>query len=246
MRQLDGRVDMQQADDTTTLLRAVAEELKSPLLYIARQSELGRQQESIALETLRDMQSNADAALRLVDSYLLGLDIAQTNLELELEPVSLSSLLFDVNHLVRPLFAQHGLDIELALAGRYGQVAAHREAFTAAFMCMSGAIAGAIDVSDDNDKAHRTVTIAVHRTPAGIVAGLYTPLLSRSLQLQPAHKPTTSRTSLPFGTSLSGGAGILVADQLFKAMNLRLRNSHFRGERGLAVTLQPSQQMRFV
>ncbi len=236
-----------QLDDREALLRAVAEELKRPLIYIARQAELGRHQEAISVETLVQVQANADAATRLVDSYMLGLDLAQQRLELELEPVSLSSVLYDVAHDITPLFKQHGGSVALKFGGRYGQVMAHRAGLSAALSCLGGVLSTLLDSGDTEGETTPQLVVAAHRSPqGGIITGLYVSGLHGSLGLMNGQRLLGSAAQ-PFTKTLySGGAGVFVAQQLFDSMGSRLRDGRFRGDYGLAATLQQSQQLRLV
>ena len=234
-----------QVTERETLLRSVAEALKTPLMYIARQAELSRTQEAVSLDSLRQMQTNADAALRLVDSYLLGLDLAQQNLPLELEPVSLSSVLYDVAHDIEPLVRARGAHVELTIAGKYGQVMAHRLALEAALACLSSEFAAMLDTIEQ-DKVLPRLTLAAHRSPKGIIAGLYAAGTSRPVALGAA-AALRGVAAQPFALSAhSTGAGIFVAGELFAAMGTTLRDGRFRGQHGLAVSLQQSTQMRLL
>jgi hypothetical protein len=54
------------------LLRALAEQLKLPLLHIARQAELATLNEQEAYSAI---MRTADMALQLIDGYLLSTDV---------------------------------------------------------------------------------------------------------------------------------------------------------------------------
>ncbi len=74
------------------LLLSIAEELKLPLLQIARQAEQGKLSNSVDLAL---MQNTADTALRLLDNYALGVRLALEPEQLALESISVSSVLYD-------------------------------------------------------------------------------------------------------------------------------------------------------
>ncbi len=74
------------------LLLSIAEQLKLPLLQIARQAE----QAGLSGETnLYTIQATADTALRLLDNYVLGVRLALEPERLDVEPVSISSVLYE-------------------------------------------------------------------------------------------------------------------------------------------------------
>ena len=87
---------------------------------------------------------------------------------------------------------------------------------------------------------------AAHHTPRGIIAGVYVdnqlvaPSIARSRGWQGAMRQ-------PFAdVAAHGGPGVFVADAIFSSMNTRLRYGRFRTFHGLAATLQPNKQLRFV
>lgn len=229
-------------DSHQALLRSIAEQLKLPLMYIARQAEFYRTEETLEPTVLRDMQVNADMALRLVDSYILGLDLATKQMNLQLEPVSVSSALYDVAHNLEPLVRQRNGELQLVLAGKYGQVMAHKQGLMAALYSV-GSVLAEIDGLDD---ATHSIKIAAHHSPRGIITGVYidnrlaTPSVARGRGWQGTMRQ-------PFAdVTASGGAGVFVADAIFASMNTRLRYGRFRSFHGLAATLQPNKQLRLV
>ena len=211
-------------------------------MYIARQAEFYRTEETLEPTVLRDMQLNADMALRLVDSYILGLDLSTKQMNLQLEPVSISSALYDVAHDLEPLVKQRNCELSLVLAGKYGQVMAHKQGLMAA-MYSIGSVLAEIDTPDD---ARHNIQIAAHHSPRGIIAGVYvdntltTPSVARSRGWQGTMRQ-------PFAdAAATGGAGVFVADAIFASMNTRLRYGRFRTFHGLAATLQHNKQLQFV
>ena len=82
------------------LLRALAEQLKMPLLQIARTAEFAA--ETGDTKSLTNISYIAETALRLVDGFLLSAD-RQAQEVFHLEPVSVSSILQDTAHKLAPL-----------------------------------------------------------------------------------------------------------------------------------------------
>lgn len=225
------------------LLLSVAEQLKVPLTIISRQAELALLTKG--REPLRPLalRAQAQAALALVDNYLLGLQLLASQSELNLEPVSVSSTLLDTSHALDGFAKQYGIDIELRVAGRYEPVMAHRVALRAALLSLGFSL---IEAAGARQDTIRRLTLAVHRTAHGIVAGLYgfNDLAAadwrRALQLQ-------GTAPQPFAAlSSSSAAGVFVADALGRAMATHLRVGRYAHTGGLAMTFQPSQQLRLV
>lgn len=224
------------------LLRAVAEQLRLPLVTIARQSELvrmGTPDVSESILAAENMQIQAEAALKLVDSYLLGLELIEQT-QLELEPVSVSSTLTDVAHALSGYAKQYGIGIELQIAGRYGPVMAHKRALQAALLNVGYGLAGQPAVL-----RRKRLILAAHRTPGGIVAGTYADAnisiesWRKALELQ-------GRAVQPFTALTGAAAGMFVADALGQVMATRLRVGRYAHQVGLALTLQPSKQLQLI
>jgi len=226
------------------LLRSIAEQLKLPMMYIARQAELNHREETVSSHTFLDMQSNADMALRLLDSYILGLELSEQQMRLDLEPVSLSAVLYDVAHDLTPIANQRNTDVELILAGKYGQVMAHSQGLIAAFYSLGSVLS---EVCSEGNSRGR-LRIAAHRSTRGIVAGMYVDgLPSMQATIYGARKLRKNFTRQPFAKlTASTGAGVFIADTILSCMDVRLRAGKFHGKHGMAATLQPSRQLQLV
>jgi signal transduction histidine kinase len=122
--------------ESQLLLRAVAEELKIPLLHIVRSSELSllsNDSPDIALNTIRQ---SAGTALTLLDSYLLGLELADTQDQLELEPISVNSALYDVMNELDQVATQHQTKLQLNISNNVGLVMANALGLRAALLSL--------------------------------------------------------------------------------------------------------------
>lgn len=218
------------------LLLSVVEALKLPLLQIGRLSEAGNSAQKI--------QTTADNALRLLDNYLLGMTLSAQPHHLELETVSISSVLYDTGQQLDALAKNYGVELELNIAGRYGPVRAHRAGLQAALVSLGAAL---IEALPAQESSQLKLQLATHRCRYGIVAGLYAEaprLTSEALRRGRALRGH-SRQALP-NLSHSNGAGIFVADTILSAMDLRLQASRHRHLHGLGAVLQPNHQMQLV
>ncbi len=226
------------------LLRSVAEQLKTPLMYLARQAELGTGAANTPEEIFKCMQVHADMSLRLVDSYLLGLDIADSQTALELEPVSLSAVLYDVAHDLTPLARQANTDVELILGGKYGQVMAHSAGLRAALYGLGLVLSEAAT----SGVVRKKLRIAAHRSRNGLVTGVYIDGIEKTQASLVDIQSSRSNFKRQAFSQLTAntGAGILVADTIFAAMQVKLRQGKYKGQQGLAATLLPSHQLQLV
>ncbi len=229
------------------LLNSVAEQLKMPLTTIARHAELGQFASSGSISDLTTIRTHAVAALTLVDSYLLGLQLLRDQTGLVLEPVSVSSTLVETAHELDGLAKQYDTKLELRIAGKYAPVMAHRFGLKAALLALGYALLEG--GSPAREQAHRSASklvLAAYRTPHGIVAGLYGDYEQLNTETWRKALALKARASQPLNGLGGNGAGLFVAEAILQAMSARLRTSKYLKQQGLATTLQPSQQLHFV
>lgn len=222
------------------LLKALAEQLKLPLLQIARQAELARgEADTVSLEQIGYI---ADTALRLVDGFLLSTDL-QGDKQLRLEPVSLSSALTDVAHRLEPLAKQNDCDISVSLSGKYAPAMAHRESLDSALMLLGYSL---IEGRSGSGKRHEVV-LGAHRSSNGLVAGIFDnqPGLSTDILRRGRALHGTARQSMPPAIA-TNGAGVFVADSLLRAMAAPLHVARHHKLTGLAATFHQSGQLQLV
>lgn len=224
------------------LLLALAEQLKLPLLQIARQAELA------GLSGQPDvpaMQATAESALKLIDSYVLGARLAQEGqTALALEPVSVSSVLYDVAADLSSAAQFYGVQLDLRVAGRYGPVLTNRQALQSALTSLGMALIEALPALDAKQL---TLDLAAHKCRYGIVAGIYCDSVKmRNVPLQQGRSLLGATRQPLHDISGQSAAGIFVADQLLSAMQLRLQASKFQNLHGLGAILPLSPQLSLV
>lgn len=223
------------------LLLSVAEELKLPLLQIARQAERARL-DGRANST--QIQTTAEAALRLLDNYALAVRLRLEAAELRTEPVSVSSVLYDAGQQLDSYAKNYGVELELHIAGRYGTVMAHRHGLEAALVSLGSAL---IEALPAQESPQLKLQLATHRSRYGIVAGLYspTPALTAAALRRGRRLQRHSRQPL-LTLSHTSGAGVFVADAILQAMHLRLGVSRHHRLHGLGTVLPPNNQLQLV
>jgi len=223
------------------LLLGVAEELKLPLLQVARLAEQGRLS---GRPDLARIQASADSALRLIDNYALGVRLSLEKAHLDIEPVSVSSVMYDAGQQLDALAKSYGVELELNLTGRFGPVLAHRDGLQAALTSLGAAL---IEALPAQDSPQLKLQLATHRSRYGITAGLYvdTKQLSNQALRRGRRLLRTSRQPLTDLTHTSG-AGVFVADAILQAMDLRLIHSRHHRLYGIGTVLQPNNQLHLV
>ena len=232
--------------EATDLLLSVAEQLKIPLSTIARQAELGRMTGTVCLDDVAAIRVQADAALTLVESYLLGLELLREQTSLLLEPVSVSSMLADIAHDLYRYARQYGVELELHIAGKYEPVMAHPRGLRAVLLSLGYTLIEA-RAAQEGDKRRPVLTLASHRSAHGIIAGLYGEYSDLHAAQWHRALELCGRARQPFAALSAGSAaGLFVADTILQAMDTRLRVGRYLKQSGLGMTLSPSQQLSFV
>jgi hypothetical protein len=223
------------------LLLSVAEELKLPLLQIARQAEYCEGQSQADLQSIR---TTADAALRLLDNYALGVRLSLEPQLLEREAISVSSVLYDSGQQLDALAKNYGVELELHIAGKFGTVMAHRQGLQAALVSLGGALIEALPALEGTQLK---LQLATHRSRYGIVAGVYADTKQLSNQaLQKGRRLQTHSRQPLLNLTHTSGAGIFVAESILQAMELKLTASRHHRLYGLGTVLQSNNQLQLV
>jgi hypothetical protein len=223
------------------LLLGVAEELKLPLMQIARQVELA----GLNTDARRQLQTIAQTALTLVDNYILGVRLTLDPQQFPLETVSISSVLYDAEQRLDSFAQNYGVDLELSLSGRYGPVISNRFGLQTALVSLGAALIEAMPAVQGTKQLK--LQLAMHRSRYGLVAGIYTDTkqLSEAALRHGRRLQGHSRQPLNELNHLHG-AGIFVADTILKAMNLHLFVSRHHRLYGLGTVLEPSSQLTLI
>lgn len=228
------------------LFMNLAEQVKLPFVQIAHAAELlQRAQLQHGDEKWRQtIGVSAAAALRLIDSYLLHIDLQRVG-QLELEPVSMSSVLYDAAAELQPFAAEHNCELELVIAGKYAPVMAHRRAVSAALMSMGQSF---IEATSDQEHTNRPrVVLAVRRTAAGVSTGVFAPNQSLSAQMLRTARRFGGGMRQPLAGFESGAAtGVFIADALLTQMETTMKVGRYKGLQGLSATFMPSRQLALV
>lgn len=238
--------DDEAASDGERLLNVLAEQMKLPLLQIARSAELARLGANPA-DKLDNIELAADGALKLLDGYLLSIKLARAHRELELEPISVAAVLADTAHSLGKLAKQYGCRLELHLAGRYEPVMAHRAGLEAALSSL-GYVFIEAQAAAQEDEEHPIIKLAAHRSRAGIVAGMFAEVEGLTAEMYRRGKALyKEQAAHPLNPLTNGsGAGVFVAESLLSSMSAKLRIAHHQKLTGLAATFIPSQQLQLV
>lgn len=224
------------------LLKIIIEQLKLPLLHIARQTEAAKHG---TLADYNDINSIAEMSIKMIDSYLLTSG-QNSQLSLELEPVSVSSVLHAAANNLTNLARLYNCNIELRLAGKYGPVMSQKDKLEAAFTMLGYSYIEAN--SSNNSKGEMgKIILTGYKTSKGLVAGIFSPEIEVTNQSFKRSIDSFGKTrqAIP-DVSQSTGAGIFIADSILNNLATKLRVAHYQKISGLAATLRPSHQLQLV
>lgn len=222
------------------LLRALAEQLKVPILQIARSAELAQTTELD--DVFRTIEYTADMTIRLIDSYLLGVRL-QTLPTLELEPVSVSAVLQDTASQLGVLARQYNCELRVEIAGKYGPVMAHRQSLEAACMALGYAF---IETAPAGGRKH-SVVLGAYKNVYGLATGVFSDSHTISADIFRRAKLLYGSASQAVPNLAAGsGAGIFVAESILQTMSAPLKVARHHHLAGLAATLLPSKQLQLI
>jgi len=226
------------------LFLSLTEQLTRPLLQIAQLAELGTADD---LETARihwDMvQLISGASLRLVESYALSLRVQGHVTPLQLEQITVSSLLYDAAQILEPFARQYGVKLELDPGPRMQPVLADRTVLQSAMVSLGQVF---VQSQAEHDEP-APVQFSAHRGRYGVVAGLYSSLPRLGTDSLHRARSFKGRVHEPLAQLVSGpAAGVFVAESLLQTLATRLHVARYRNLTGLAATLEPSAQLQLI
>ena len=224
------------------LLKIIIEQLKLPLLHIARQTE---QAKYGTLVDYIDINSIAEMSLKMIDGFMLSRE-ENTQTSLQLEPVSLSSALNNAANNIEGLAKLYGCSVELHLAGKYAPIMSQKDKLEAAFTMLGYSY---IEASKNNENSNlkRRIILSGHKTSKGLVAGIFSPqlIVNNGSFIKSMNSLKATKQAMP-GITQSTGAGIIIANSILNDLTTKLRVAHYRKISGMAATLIPSHQLQLV
>ncbi len=239
-----GRSRAPKKTEADLLFRNLAEQVKLPFIQIAHAAELSRMHpsEEKQYQLSQTISLTSAAALKMIDGYLLSVAL-QAEGRLNLEPVSISSVLYDTAQTLDAYARAHDCEIQLEVGGKYQPVMAQREAVESALTNLGYSF---IEAASTAGKRSR-ITLAVRRTSRGISTGVFSENNTLSTGLFKQAKALKGMVKQPFSEFSPGsGAGVFVADALFMRLESAMHVARLHSQRGLAATLTPSLQLSLV
>lgn len=227
---------------------ALTEQLQVPLLQLKQAGELLHDKPVNKLVSTEACAATivaaSKSALSLLDAYLYASRVQSRQLELVLEPVSLSALFTDIAHFIEPIAKQYHCDVRVQLSGKYEPVIASRQAISHALKSVSYVL---IEAAGSSGKRDKVVTLGAYRTKHGLVGGSFSNIEGVSQGAFKRAKQLAGSAAQPFSSALAGsGAGLFIAETLCSAQELELKVLRHQKAIGFGVSFATSNQLAFV
>jgi len=235
--------DQVQLSEEQKLFLGVVEQISRPLVTISRMSELALTSECTTTDQWQIVQSIINASLQLVESYSLNLRVRGKLTPLNLEPITVSALLYDTAERLNPFAKQYGVEIELEPGPRAQPVITDKVVLQSALESLGQVFV----MAQAEVERHAYVRLGAHRSAHGVVAGYYTASSTLGVDsLRRAHAMQGTARQ-PFQQLVNGpAAGVFVAESLLQTLSVHLHVAKYHNMTGLATTLLPSQQLQLV
>ncbi|HSX05616.1 MAG TPA: hypothetical protein VLF69_04065 [Candidatus Saccharimonadales bacterium] len=233
-----------QLGDQERLFLCLVEQLSRPFLQVARLGELAATEPpKKAAQHWELARTIASSSLQLVESYALSLRLHGSVTALNLEPITVSSLLYDTAQALQPYARQYAVGLELEAGARLQPVLADRSVLQSALTALGQVFVLAQSESDEP----APVRLSAYRSRYGVVAGLYGQTAGLGADALRRAQQLTGKARQPLQRLVSGpAAGVFVADSLLHTLSAKLHVARYHNLTGLATTLQPSQQLQLV
>ncbi len=228
------------AVDNSDDLYNIAEDLRVPFYRIL--NELSLEEGEGILGSQKNARIIADAALKLLDGYILTTKLKHNQQQFDIEPVSAHAVLYESSQQLGKLARLHNFDISLNLQKSVGQIMANYQALRSAVTSLAYSFLYDYDPANQHKN---TLSFNLYSSSKDIVeigvyssdSNLSSDGLRRLRQLKGRARQPLSE--LTFGSN----SGLIIADELFCGMNTRLCASRYNKLKGVKAILMPSKQL---
>lgn len=220
------------------ILRNIAEDIKLALLRISNESQLARQSLTPDFDQI---ETTADGAMKLLDSYILSAQVAYGQQALNLQPTSVAAVMQDVAVYLAKVASQQGSQIIVEQKRSYGLAMVDKVALQAA---LTGLAYSFITSSSTKSRDREQIVLAVTGKDSKIQAGVFSKaanICARDIG-RVASLAGSARQLIP-DFSHTSSAGLLIAGNICAAMNVKLSVAKRKSMQGVVVNLLPSHQL---
>lgn len=238
------RQDQLKEVDEERLFLNLAEQFGHVFLLMTRLAEraerLSAESRDAQWQIVRDI---SESAMFLTEAYADGNKLRHHLAAPEIEPVTVSVLLYTAAERLRPFANQYGVQLELDDLPRLTPVMSDRHILQAALASLGQVFV----LSQSEAEGRPSLRFAAHRTRYGIVAGVYSEDNELTAAALRRGNALYGRSPQPLGKLVSHSAsGVFVADTLLRSISAKLHVARYRGQVGLAITLPVCDQLQLV
>lgn len=229
------------------LFFSLAEDLKLPLIQIARIAELSKNKKDAKL--VEQIEAIADNSLQLIDGFILNSYLQNLGDAESMQPVSITASFQDSAHLLSSYAKKNNCNIEIEITGKLEPILANPNALKSAMISL-----GKVFINYEKERQNNSsnspkciIKLASHRTRSGIAAGIFTESKSINSKILRQAKNIHGKAINPMNQLVSNnGVGVFIADLLLKQMSSGLKVAYHHKQTGLAATFSPSHQLELV
>ncbi len=225
--------------EQTGILRNIAEDIKLPLMRIMTHIQLATIQSKSADTDY--IETTAAGVLKLLDSYILSTQVYAGQQQLQLQPLSVAAVMHDTAQYLSKIAALHDCKLRVDTPAKLSLAMANPVALQGALIGLGYSFLNAIQ---KESKYPGTIIFSAKRTPEGVEAGIFSDNVELSVQELRWARKLTGVARQPFMKLKPGSsAGIVIADQLFRAMESEMQAVRRRNRTGIVANLLPSRQL---
>lgn len=235
--------------DEEQLFVSLADGVSHTMLQLATLSEISMSTEKRSSATRgqdwRLVHDLTRSSLQLLESYTLTMRLQGGSAQPELEPVAVTSLLYDTLHTLDPFAKQLSVALELDMPQRLEPVVSDRAILQSALLSLGQVFV--LSQSQAEPQHPSVVRLSAHRGGYGIVAGWYGQGLQLTASALARARKMGGWAQQPYSELVSGPAtGVFIADSLLSSVATKLHVARYHNAMGLAVTLPACRQLQFV
>lgn len=221
------------------LLSSLVNELKSPLILIARQAE--SEKESAKKTEFEAIQKAAEKTLQLIDSYLLMAQAEYGQRALTLEPIGVGSVIYEVATDIAPYAKAREVDFSIDVKDAH--VMANRQGLKAVLMCLSELF---IEQNSDEEKHRKKVRIETRRENHNVAVSVLSSELEITNKDLELARRMQGNSHLANGKMPDSGIRLAIADVLINSLGSSLQVRQINGLKGLNFELAGSKQLQLI
>ncbi len=232
-------------NDQEKLFLSLADGMNNTMLQLALLSEraVGSSGHDQTNEW-RTVHDISRAALQLLESYTLTMRLQGGSAEPELEPIAVSSLMYDTAQLLEPYAKQLQVSVTIDMPSRLEPVISDRAILQAALLSLGHVF---IAAQSEGDEPSGVIRLGAHKGRYGVVAGWYAKCNQLSARALGRARRLGGRVQQPYGELVGGSAtGVFIADSLLTSLETKLHVARYHNATGLAATLPACRQLQLV